>query len=223
MPEHCKILGVCIGPGGLPKQLQDGPVTLSVDGFANDKHRYHLHGGPDKAVCVYCETDYLVLEDQGYKPPDQNEWEAGAFGENLLIDDTNSRRVRLGDCFYTSTVVMQVTQPRQPCKNLNVYHPGLMGVIESQFRAGFYMKVLQGGLLQTGEVIYRENLRGMALERVNELFYVTMKTGTPEEKRAAAEELLALPNLSEDFKTAVRKKIKGFDNARQKGAQTNSE
>ncbi len=206
MPEQCKILGVCIGHGGLPKQLQADPVTLSVDGFANDKHRYYLHGGPDKAVCVYCEVDYLALEDQGYKPPNDDEWEAGAFGENLLIDDTDPHRVRLGDCFYTSTVVLQVTQPRQPCKNLNVYHPSLMKIIEAQFRAGFYMKVLQGGTLQAGETIYRENLRGMPLEQVNELFYITLKTGTSEAKQAAAEELLALNNLSEDFKTAVRKK-----------------
>lgn len=205
MPEICKILAVCIGPGGLPKLAQEGPITLSVDGFANDKHRYHRHGGPDKAVCAYCEQDYLELEDQGYKPPQDTEWDGGAFGENILIDDTHPQRVRLGDCFFTSTVVMQVTQPRQPCKNLNVYHPGLMTVIESQFRAGFYLKVLQGGTLQAGETLYRENLRGMSLARVNELFYVTLRHGTPEEKRAAAEELLAQANLSEDFKQDVRK------------------
>ncbi len=210
MPEICKILAVCIGPGGLPKPAQDGAVTLSAEGFANDKHRYHRHGGPDKAVCAYTEMDYLALEDQGYKPNDplaQGEWEGGAFGENILIDDVNPQRVRLGDCFYTSTVVMQVTQPRQPCKNLNVYHRDLMKVIEAQFRAGFYLKVLQGGTLQAGETLYRENLRGMMLEQVNTLFYVTLRTGSPAEQRQAAEALLTQEHLSEDFKEDVRRKL----------------
>ena len=75
MPEICKILAVCISPGGLPKQAQDGSTILSSAGFTNDKHRYHLHGGPDKAVCVYCEIDYLELEDLGHKPPNDDEWE----------------------------------------------------------------------------------------------------------------------------------------------------
>lgn len=210
MSEICKILAVCIGPGGLPKQAQEDPVTLSTDGFANDKHRYHRHGGPDKAVCAYIEMDYLALEDQGYKPTDlltEGEWEGGAFGENILIDDVNPQRVRLGDCFFTDTVVMQVTQPRQPCNNLNVYHPDLMKIIQAQFRAGFYLKVLQGGTLQAGETLYRENLRGMTLEQVNTLFYVSMRTGTPEERRHAAEELLAQEQLCEDFKEDVRTKL----------------
>lgn len=205
MPEICRILGISIGPGGLPKLPQEGPVLLTEAGFANDKHRYRLHGGPDKAVCVYCEDDYLELEDQGYKPPTDDEWSVGAFGENLTIDGVPSQRVRLGSCFFTGTVVMQVTQPRQPCNNLNVYHPRMRKIWEQQLRTGFYMKVLQGGYLQVGEELYYENLRGMTLEQVNELFYVQMRTGSPQQRRAAAETLLATEYLSEDFKAQVRR------------------
>lgn len=205
MPEICRILGVSIGPGGLPKSPQGGQVLLSVEGFANDKHRYRLHGGPDKAVCVYCEDDYLELEDQGCKPPNDDEWSIGAFGENLTIDGIRSQRVRLGSCFFTGTVVMQVTQPRQPCNNLNVYGPRMRKTLEQQLRTGFYMKVLQGGALQAGEELYYENLRGMTIEQVNHLFYVQMRSGSPQQRRAAAETLLATENLSEDFKTLVHK------------------
>ncbi len=205
MPEICRILGVSIGPGGLPKIPQEGPVPLTADGFANDKHRYRLHGGPDKAVCVYCEDDYLELEDQGHKPPNEEEWSIGAFGENLTIDGIRSQRVRLGSCFFTGTVVMQVTQPRQPCNNLNAYGPRMKKTLEQQLRTGFYMKVLQGGDLQAGEKLYYENLRGMTIEQVNELFYVQMRSGSPQQRRAAAETLLATEHLSEDFKSLVRK------------------
>lgn len=149
------MLGVCIGEGGLPKWPQGGPVLLTTDGLVGDQHRHPKHGGPDKAVSVFAKSDYQALEDQGFKPKggDENcEWNVGAMGENLTLDfgAWDPLDICIGDTLFNdnaagSGVVLQVSEPRRPCFNLEVHHPNLEQTMRDQMRAGFLLRVHKEG------------------------------------------------------------------------------
>ena len=72
-----------------------------------------VHGGPDKAICVYPSEHFphwhtsLGLAMQ-----------AGAFGENFTVADANESSVCIGDTYQAGDVIVQVSQPRQPCWKL---------------------------------------------------------------------------------------------------------
>ncbi len=79
------------------------------DGVADLKN----HGGQDKAVYVFSLDHYPCwgeLLGTKLNPP--------AFGENLSVSHLKEDDVCLGDTFQLGTAVVQISQPRQPCKTL---------------------------------------------------------------------------------------------------------
>jgi len=142
------------------KQPVDGPIYVGVDNLAGDKQAdLAVHGGRDKAVYVYPKEHYSywqqstrLLRTPRLKLPKNPH---GSFGENLtlagLIEDT----VYIGDVFACGEVVLQVTQPREPCWKLAFKFKQKklpMWVITSG-RTGWYMRVLQEGTIESGMTI----------------------------------------------------------------------
>ncbi|MCB9905191.1 MAG: MOSC domain-containing protein [Planctomycetes bacterium] len=86
-----RVVAVCLGPGGIPKHpVAEARVgELGLDG---DAHRYHLHGGADRAVCLFSVENYASLRGDGVacEPP-------GAFGENVLTEGLDEERLGIGD------------------------------------------------------------------------------------------------------------------------------
>jgi MOSC domain-containing protein YiiM len=202
------VLGVCISEGGLPKWPQAGPVMMTTDGLVGDQHRHPLHGGLDKAICVFAERDYQSLEDQGFKPKDNDEWNVGAMGENLTLDfgAWDPLDICVGDTFFNDHVVLQVSEPRRPCFNLEVHHPDLEQTLRDQMRAGFLLRVHKPGPIAAGDTLTWVYGYGMSLRRCNQLYLKGIREGTPEERQAALAQLLQEPSLSESFKAQARKK-----------------
>ena len=85
------VVAVCKGPGGIPKHPVD-EARVDADGLEGDAHRFHLHGGRDRAVCLFFLSDYASLQADGVscEPP-------GAFGENLTLDGLDPTLLRAGD------------------------------------------------------------------------------------------------------------------------------
>jgi MOSC domain-containing protein YiiM len=207
------VLGVCIGEGGLPKWPQGGPVMVMAEGLAGDQHRHPQHGGPDKAVSVFAESDYQALEDAGFKPKEGDEWDVGAMGENLTLDlgAWDPLDVCIGDTLFNDNaagggVVLQVSEPRRPCFNLAVHHPDLEQAMRDSMRAGFLLRVHKAGPIAAGDTLTWVYGFGMSLRRCNQLYLRDIREGTPEQRQAALEMLLKEPSLSEGFKAQARKK-----------------
>jgi MOSC domain-containing protein YiiM len=79
---------------GIFKSAVEGPVALSVDGFAGDGHADLVnHGGPDKAVCVYVADHY----DRWRQALGVPALPSGAFGENLTVQGLDEHTVCIGD------------------------------------------------------------------------------------------------------------------------------
>jgi MOSC domain-containing protein YiiM len=134
---------------GIFKAAVAGPVKLARLGLAGDEqadHRYH--GGPDKAVNVYPSEHYAHWTGILGKP-----CLPGAFGENFTTTGLLEDEVAIGDVFRVGSALVQVTQPRQPCRKLAAKHrqPQLVLWVEESGRTGFYLRSIEAGEVQAGD------------------------------------------------------------------------
>jgi len=179
-----------------------GKENLAGDAQANRKY----HGGPDKAVCVYCAERYPVWRQSlGLDLP------FGAFGENFTVEGLTEEVVCLGDVLSVGTTMLQVTQPRQPCANITRRwgRPDLPRRMEETGWTGFYCRVRVTGEIAAGQeitVVERPH-PGWTLLKANRLMY-----GEP----LSVEEITALRSLR--FLSAEWKRILGRKLRRAQGA-----
>ncbi len=141
---------------GLFKEAVDGSVRvewqgLEGDGQANLEH----HGGSDKAICAYPLGHYTKWRDE-YPTVDLR---PGAFGENLTIDGLRERDVCVGDLFKIDSIMVQVSQPRQPCWKLaRRWHlEDLPLRVQHTGRTGWYFRVIQTGEVRQGAEMILSN------------------------------------------------------------------
>jgi MOSC domain-containing protein YiiM len=110
------------------------------------------HGGPDKAVCVYCASHYPYWEQVlGRKLA------YGAFGENFSVDGLTESDVHIGDVFRVGSAVVQISQPRIPCWKLGMKlgADSMPEQVSGTGKTGFYLRVLEEGAVQPGDVLQR--------------------------------------------------------------------
>jgi MOSC domain-containing protein YiiM len=135
---------------GLFKRTVQGPVFLTSTGLAGDGQAdLRHHGGPDKAVNAYPSEHYPYWQEYlqlGDLPE-------AAFGENLTTEGLLEQEICLGDVFSLGSAVLQVSQPRQPCWKLNRRYDrkDLVQEVLRSGRTGWYFRVLQQGLVSTGQ------------------------------------------------------------------------
>jgi MOSC domain-containing protein YiiM len=154
-----KIVQVNISKGGLPKlPVPEGLVTSL--GLEGDVHRNtRLHGGPNKALLLISSETVDALAARGYPLV------YGALGENLTTQGIDLREVRLGDRFRAGGVTLEITLPRFPCTNLDIYGEALRREIWDQHvherdpssprwgLSGFYARVIEPGPIGPGDII----------------------------------------------------------------------
>ncbi len=156
---------------GICKQPTPAPVRLSTTGFGGDgvgdpRH----HGGKDKAVCVYSLEHYPYWEKTlGIKLP------VAAFGENLTVADLREDDISIGDIFQVGSALVQVSQPRQPCRTLAARYmrDDLVKLVVDSGRTGFYFRVLEEGIVEQGTaLILRErDPHGISVSYANLIFH----------------------------------------------------
>ncbi|KQY13148.1 MOSC domain-containing protein [Rhizobium sp. Root482] len=156
-----KILAVCAGsaetlPGksyktGIFKHSVEAGVMVDREGLIGDRicNRKH-HGGVDQAVYALgtIDLDWWARElDRVLEP--------GTFGENLVIEGADSRKISVGDRFVTETVELEVTSTRIPCATLSARmgDPGFARRFVRAGRPGFYCRVLKDGVVRAGDAI----------------------------------------------------------------------
>ncbi|MFC5997029.1 MOSC domain-containing protein [Pseudonocardia hispaniensis] len=129
-----------------------GPVTLGFGGLDGDEQADpRVHGGPDKAVCVYPLRWLPGWERElGIGP-----LRCGAFGENLSVEGITEAEVCIGDIWEFGSAVVQVSQPRGPCWKL-ARRWGVKDLavrLQRTGRTGWYLRVLQPGTVRGGRPV----------------------------------------------------------------------
>jgi MOSC domain-containing protein YiiM len=186
---------------GIFKSAVDGRVHLAFENLAGDGQAdLRVHGGPDKAVCVYSADHYPFWREQlGVQ-----ECGPGWFGENFSIQGQTEIDVSIGDTFRIGTAVVQVSQPRAPCWKLGrrwnrLDMPKL--VVQSG-RTGWYLRVIETGNVERGEIFTRVDrpFARWTIDAVNAAAY--SRGGTTDVE--AARELAVCPALAESWRGGFR-------------------
>jgi len=137
---------------GIFKKSTEGPINVKRLGLEGDQQaNKKLHGGIDKAICVYPSEYYELWKEELGKP----DLSFGDFGENLTTFGLLEDDIYLGDRLRIGSVEVVVTQPREPCITLNVRlgRKDLSALIRKSGRSGFYFSVEKEGIIKKGDSI----------------------------------------------------------------------
>ncbi len=176
-------------------------VFLRYEGFENDSvGDPRLHGGLDKAVCVYCIDHFAHWEKELSRS-----LEVAAFGENLSVTGLDETQVCIGDVFQIGEAEVVCTQPRQPCFKLNrVFELKDMACkVKSAGFTGFYFGVVRQGWVAPGDEI---KLRERVEPRfsVHDLNQIVL---TKDRDPVKLQQAIALDALSDEWKKLLKKRL----------------
>ncbi|MBB5959207.1 MOSC domain-containing protein YiiM [Saccharothrix tamanrassetensis] len=143
-----------LGHTGIGKRPVTGPVQVSApievgSGLAGD----HIsdsrnHGGPDQAVYAYARED---LDDWAAELG--RDLTPGLFGENLTTAGIDLSDVLIGERWRIGTAVLQVTNPRIPCRTFAgvMEESGWVKTFTRKAVPGAYFRVLEAGTITAGD------------------------------------------------------------------------
>jgi MOSC domain-containing protein YiiM len=153
LDETCgRIFQLSSSAGGVPKgRVEEALVTES--GLVGDRQAHpKIHGGPDKALCLYSLERIRELQGEGHpiRP--------GSAGENITIEGLDwselkpGSRLALGD-----EVVVEITSYTNPCKSITAsFIKGNYSRIAQKKHPGYsrlYASVIKTGRLSTGQEV----------------------------------------------------------------------
>ena len=137
--------------------IQPQAVEVTVTGIVGDEQADpQVHGGIEKALYMYPQEHYpfwssLLSEAKGQSI----HLEHGYLGENLTISGLSEHDVYVGDRLRIGAIECAVTKLREPCYKFTA-KTGVATATKAMVqgaRSGWYLRVLQGGVIQAGDAI----------------------------------------------------------------------
>jgi MOSC domain-containing protein YiiM len=137
----------------------EGPIELGERGLSGDRVAdTKNHGRPGQAVCVHPIIHYDFWN-AAYDLEGERSLNPGSVGENWTISGGDEETVFCGDVYRVGTAIVQVSGPRGPCWKQE-RKLGLNGFLKrtiDSMRTGFYLRVLQTGIVSAGDNWELEN------------------------------------------------------------------
>jgi ferredoxin-NADP reductase/MOSC domain-containing protein YiiM len=169
---------------------------LNIDG--DGQGDLEGHGGEHRAVLVYQLESYRHWE----RELGRSEFTFGQFGENFTVDGLSDREVCIGDRYRIGEALFEVSQPRVTCYRvgLRMCEPRMAALLVSHGRPGFYLRVLEEGLVGAGDEIVKiaDGCERMTVAEVDALLYL------PGHRREDLERALRIPALSPGWQESFR-------------------
>ncbi len=141
--------------GGVPKHSV-AETWVSVNGLSQDGHRNKvLHGGLDRAICVYSHELIKALQQEGHTI------QPGALGENFTLAGLNWKHLQPGDQLKIGEAVcMEFTSFCEPCRRIKQwFYKGDFNRVDQDRHPGWsrlYARVLSEGPVRQGDQIQVE-------------------------------------------------------------------
>lgn len=159
------------------------------DAVMNTRH----HGGPSKAICVYCGDHYSAWRERypeaGFAP--------GTFGENLTVSGWDESAC-LGDLLRIGAATVQVSQPRGPCATLaaRLGIADFVAVCLAANWTGWYLRVIEPGIIRAGDPIelVSPDEHRLSIARANRIAHARPRDA------AQVAELLAVEALAPEWR-----------------------
>ncbi|PMD21279.1 PK beta-barrel-protein domain-containing protein-like protein [Hyaloscypha hepaticicola] len=184
-------------------------VRVSFLGCDGDERGFTGHGGVDKALMWYPSQHYTLW--QAELPQNSSLFTVGGFGENIATqsEELSEEVVCVGDIYKFGAeggVVLQISEPRQPCFMLNHRFEVKDMSLRSQNanRTGWYCRVLEEGNIQAGDsisLIERMHPK-WTIKEVQKVLYVDRKNWE------AIKELSKMAVLGEEIRTILSNRLK---------------
>ena len=174
---------------GFYKEPVSGPVWLGQTNLVGDGQAdLKNHGGPDKAILAYAAAHYPRWRAELRKPA----LPFGGFGENFTVEGLSEESACIGDVFEVGGAVIQVSQPRRPCRNIarRWQRANLPTLVDRTGRTGWYHRVIREGAVEAGQPM-------KLLERPNPAWTVARATSAMRGYSNGAEEARELARLAE--------------------------
>src|SRR5580693_6654138 len=169
---------------------------LNIDG--DGQADLQGHGGEHRAVLVYQLESYRHWQSELGRP----EFAFGQFGENFTVDGLPDCEVCIGDRYRIGDALFEVSQPRVTCYRLGIRmdEPRMAALLVSHGRPGFYLRVLEEGLVGAGDEIVKiaDGPDCMTVAEINALLYL------PGHRREDLQRALRLPALSPGWQGSFR-------------------
>lgn len=138
--------------GGVPK-LPVGEAFLTLTGLLGDRQaKRRIHGGPERALCLYALEHILNLRGQGHPIY------PGSVGENVTVEGLEwgllapGARLALGE-----EALVEISSYTKPCKSIRAsFHDGEFRRIWQETHPGasrLYARVLRTGRLAVGQSV----------------------------------------------------------------------
>lgn len=151
-PTYPHVHQINVSDGGVPKQPVLEAKVLK-EGIEGDRQRnLKVHGGPDRAVCLFSVELIERMQDEGHSIA------AGSSGENLTLSGLAwdslepGCRLKIGP-----SVQLEVTSYCAPCTwNARWFRDGDISRISQKSNPGWsrlYARVLRTGVVRPGDVV----------------------------------------------------------------------
>lgn len=178
---------------GIFKQPTTDSRKVGAEGVEGDGQGDTVnHGGPDKAVCAYFAERFPYWSAEFGRP-----FLPGSFGENVTIAAWTEEDLCIGDIVEAGDgeVILQVSQPRQPCFKLGLRNelPILPSRVQQTGYSGFYFRVLKPGAIAAGQrlALVERHPAQLTIMEANRIMYHQKDDAEAIRKLLAVEELAA--------------------------------
>lgn len=135
--------------GGVPK-LPVREVAIGLSGLEGDRQKHiKIHGGPERAVCVYSLELIQALQAEGHPIY------PGSTGENVTLSGIEWGAIVPGSRFELGPeVIVEVTRYTEPCKQIAGSFNATFRRIDQLLNPGWsrvYTRVIREGVVRVGQ------------------------------------------------------------------------
>lgn len=160
-----KTVASAIKKSAVSTEASPTPVQVKKLGLEGDEQcNLSVHGGLEKAVYMMPAKHYEFWKARRAEQGLDNALPWGMLGENLVVDGPglSEDTVRMGDEFEIGTARFRVTDPREPCFKFAIrmgYGAAPKQMVQ-QGNCGWYLSVVQTGVIQAGDKLVHHANRG---------------------------------------------------------------
>lgn len=118
-----------------------------LDGDTQSDKRYH--GGLDKALHFGASKHFEKFETIHAKPMDKL-----SIGCNVLVNKVEENDICVGDIYSIGDILLEVTQPRQPCWKIGaLFGKEMSRYIIKNSACGWYVRILREGTISLNDTM----------------------------------------------------------------------
>ena len=146
---HGFVHSINVSNGRVPKTSRPWAHVRTTGVQGDRQDNFLLHGGPDRAVCLYSLELIEALQGEGHAVT------PGSIGENLTLAGVDWTAMRSGVRLEIGEVLLEVTQATSPCRKIaDSFMGGEFTRVSHKAYPGwsrFYARVLREGIVTAGD------------------------------------------------------------------------